>query len=308
MSPVLRFAPTASGRAHPGTLLAALLVWLEARHRGARCVLRIEDIDVERVRQDFRGGLVDDFAWFGLAWDAVEHQHGNRARHEAALDRLAGAGLLYPCSCTRARLRDAPLALDGGRVYPGHCRQRILAGDWRNCTEALRLRLPAEQVEIQDLSGRVFACQPSCALGEPVLRRRDGALAYHLAAVVDDAALGADPIVRGDDLAWCTPLQVQMQRILGLATPRYRHHFLLCEERGGKFAKLHGAVAAETLSQHYDAAALCGLLAQVAGLQDEPRPCRPGDLLADFAWARLRTRHQVLRWTGTELQWLGDAD
>src|ERR1043165_4709926 len=113
-----RFAPSTTGPAHPGTLLAGLLCWLDARSRGARVILRLEDLDPERCRPEFSRAMIDDLAWLGLEWDAVEHQHANRARHEAALDRLAELGVLYPSATSRRELEQAGRrAPDGGWAY-----------------------------------------------------------------------------------------------------------------------------------------------------------------------------------------------
>ncbi|RIK92413.1 MAG: hypothetical protein DCC71_24510, partial [Proteobacteria bacterium] len=136
---VSRFAPSTTGPAHPGTLLAALLAWLDARARGARFVLRLEDLDPERCRPEWSARLVSDLAWLGLDFDAVEHQHAFAFRHEAALDRLAAQGALYPCACSRSALRAAGTpAPDGGLRYPNRCRGRALpAGGWRATREPL---------------------------------------------------------------------------------------------------------------------------------------------------------------------------
>jgi glutamyl-Q tRNA(Asp) synthetase len=144
--------------------------------------------------------------------------------------------------------------------------------------------------------------------------RRDGAVAYHLASVVDDARSGVTRVVRGRDLAFHTATQVALQRWLELPTPVYRHHFLLLEERrpgraadpgGLKLAKLHGAVSAATLrAAGWDAARLCGWLACAARLREHPTPARPGELLDGFAWTRVEPSDRVVRWTGAELELL----
>jgi glutamyl/glutaminyl-tRNA synthetase len=144
-------------------------------------------------------------------------------------------------------------------------------------------------------------------MGDPILRRRGGGVAYHLAVVVDDAAEGVTRIVRGRDLATSTAIHVVLQRSLGLPTPSYRHHLLLLEERGAKLAKLHGAVGWRALRERYAPEALCGWLARAAGLAHEPRPARPAELVADFAWDRVESRDRVVRWTGAELVLLGPA-
>lgn len=291
---VSRFAPSTTGPAHPGTLLAGLLCWLDARSRGARIVLRLEDLDPERCRPEWSAGIVEALAWLGLDWDEVVAQGSRAADHEAALDRLAERGLLYPCACSRAAI--------GGLAYTGTCRERSLpAAGWRATSEPLRVRLPAGRIELADESGADLSGDPARESGDPVVRRRDSAIAYHLAGVVDDAAAGVTRIVRGRDLADSTATQVALQRLLGLSTPRYRHHLLLLERRGAKLAKLHGAVGHPVLRSVYSGPALCGVLAHAAGLCETRDPIAPRALLDGFAWSRVRGADRVMEWTGNEL-------
>jgi glutamyl/glutaminyl-tRNA synthetase len=301
---VSRFAPSTTGVAHPGTLLAGLLAWLDARSRGARLLLRLEDLDPERSRPELAARLVEDLAWLGLDFDAVEAQHRHAARHAEALDRLAAAGVLYPCRCSRARLRDhGEKAPDGGFRYPNLCRGRPLpSGGWRACTEPLRVALPAGRIVPLDEGGLDLAQDPAREMGDPIVRRRDGAPAYQLAVVVDDAASAVTRVVRGRDLAPSTATQVALQRLLGLPTPVYRHHLLLLEERGGKLAKLHGSVGLDALRAVYSPTELVGWLAFACGLRERPGPVAPHRLLAGFDWARVRRQDRVARWTGRTLE------
>jgi glutamyl/glutaminyl-tRNA synthetase len=302
-----RFAPSPSGPAHPGTLLAGLLAWLDARARGAGFGLRLEDVDAERCTPALAREMREALRWLGLDWDAESLQSERRAVHEAALDALAGQDLLYPCRCSRASVRAAGTpAADGGWRYPGRCRGRALpAGGWRSAREALRLRLPEGRVEPVDEGGLDLAQDPARAMGDPLLRRRDGGIAYHLAVVVDDAAEGVTRVVRGRDLATSTAIHQVLQRALGLPTPAYRHHLLLLEERGAKLAKLHAAVGWRALRERYAPEALCGWLAWAAGLAERPDPATPAQLVPGFGWERVRGDDQVVRWTGAELVRLG---
>jgi glutamyl/glutaminyl-tRNA synthetase len=303
---VSRFAPSTTGPAHPGTLLAALLAWLDARKRGARLLLRLEDLDPERCRPEFRERMQEDLAWLGLDFDAMELQSAASPRHAAALDRLAALGVLYPCACSRSRLRaESDPALGRGARYPNHCRGRRLGpGGWRASEEPLRVALPPGRVAPRDEGGLDLAEDPVAAFGDPIVRRRDGSLAYQLAVVVDDAASAVTRVVRGRDLAASTATQIALARLLELPEPLYRHHLLLLEERGEKLAKLHGAVGAEALRRVYDAPALVGWLASAAGLRARPEPTTPRALLADFSWARVGSEDRVARWTGTALELL----
>ena len=298
-----RFAPTTSGPAHPGTLLAGLLAWLDARSRGAYFLLRLEDVDPVRCTPESADDMRAALRWFGLDWDAEELQSASRAGHEAALDRLAAQGVLYPCACSRSEIsRGGTRAVDGGWRYTGRCRKKALPKKgWRAAGAALRLRVPDERIELRDESGLDLSQDVLAEMGDPVLRRRDGALAYHLAAVVDDGRAGVTRIVRGRDLATSTATHVVLQRMLGLVTPAYRHHFLLLEESGGKLAKLHGAVGWAELARAYSPAALCGRLAELAGLAEDARETTPRALLATFDWSRTRADDVTLHWNGREL-------
>jgi glutamyl/glutaminyl-tRNA synthetase len=304
-----RFAPSTTGPAHPGTLLAGLLCWLDARSRGARLLLRLEDLDPERCRPAWSDGMCEALAWLGLDWDETVVQSARAVSHGASLDRLAEQGRLYPCRCTRSDLRERGRALpEGGFAYPGTCRDRPLpAGGWRSAPEALRVRLPEGTTSVSDEAGGTLSGNPAREPGDPVVRRRDGAVAYHLAGVVDDGEAGITRVVRGRDLASTTTTQVALQHLLDFETPTYRHHLLLLEERGEKLAKFHGAVAFDALRAVYSSEALCGLLAHAAELRVDAQPTTPRDLLRAFDWSRVRARDRTLRWTGSELRVLEGA-
>jgi glutamyl-Q tRNA(Asp) synthetase len=296
---ISRFAPSITGEAHPGTLLSALLCWLDTRSRGGKLILRLEDLDTTRLRPGWSEAMRGALDWFGLDWDAVQAQHALAAQHEAALDALADAGLLYPCRCSRTERRaGGRQAPDGGWAYPNTCRDRPLPpGGWRTAEEPLRVRLSDERIELVDEAGVDLSQSPAAEMGDPVVRRRDRVLAYHLVVVVDDAASAVDRIVRGRDLATATATQIALQRRLGIAQPTYRHHLLLLEPQGGKLAKLHGSVGYSKLRDRYDAAELCGILAAASGLRADATPCRPEELLREFDWGRVGKEDRMLAWS-----------
>ena len=297
---ISRFAPSTTGEAHPGTLLSALLVWLDARARGGTALLRLEDLDTTRVRPAWAAQMIEALAWLGLAWDATVVQSGRSAAHEAALDHLEAAGRLYPCACSRAARAGGRRAPDGGWAYENACRGRALPpGGWRACTEPVRAQLPDDRVELVDDGGLDLSQTPARDMGDPIVRRRDGVVAYHLAVVVDDADAGVTDVVRGRDIAPSTATQVLLQRLLGVPAPRYRHHLLLLEAGGAdKLAKLHGSIPLSALRARYAGAELCGLLAAGVGLRAEPAPCTPRELVAGFTWDRVRRADLVARWDG----------
>jgi glutamyl-Q tRNA(Asp) synthetase len=296
-----RFAPSTTGRAHPGTLLAALLCWLDARSRGDEVLLRLEDLDRERTKPGYVEAMREDLAWFGLEWDAESRQSEQLRRYEARLDELATRGLVYACSCSRAEIRaSGTLAPDGSHRYPGRCREHVVdAAGWRGADRALRLRLEAGRVDVADESGLDLDGDPEMLFGDPIIRRRDGAYAYHFCSVLDDAADRVDRVVRGRDLAPSSTLQEGLRVLMDLVQPSYCHHFLLLEASGGKFSKFHGAVDLGELARHSDAAELCGRLAGFAGLVPEGTRCRPADLVTEFDWSRVSRDDVALEWSAS---------
>ncbi len=291
---ISRFAPSTTGEAHPGTLLSALLVWLDARSRGGRAILRLEDLDVTRVRATWATELVEACTWLGLDWDEVVVQSTRGAAYEAALDALAAAGRLYPCTCSRAdRAASGRRTPDGGWAYDNRCRTRPL-GDWRASPDPLRARLDDDRIALIDALGVDLSQTPAHDLGDPIVRRRDGVIAYHLAVVVDDAASAITDVVRGRDIAPSTATQIALQRLLGVPTPTYRHHLLFLEHaEGAKLSKLHGSIPFTEVRARYRGDELRRVLAEAAGL--------PSDRVADFAWDRVRRDDRVATWDGVTL-------
>ena len=294
-----RFAPSTTGHAHPGTLLAGLLCWLDARSASGEVALRLENLDRERTKPGYVDEMERALEWFGLDWDSCSLQSESRARHEAVLDGLVAEGRIYACECSRAQIRESGRpAPDGSYCYPGTCRSKIAQpGRWREVAASLRLRLDAHELTMRDESGLDLSGNAAELFGDPILRRRDGAYSYHFASVLDDAESGVDRVVRGRDLAPSTILQVAIQDALSLHTPSYRHHCLFLERAGDKLSKLHGSVEIDALAQKYDAPELCGILASFVGLVPPGTRCRPADLVDAFDWNRVSPRDVEVEWS-----------
>jgi glutamyl-tRNA synthetase len=226
-----RFAPSPTGDLHLGNLRTALLAWLFARQGGGRFLMRMEDLDTGRVRPGAAERQLADLRAIGIDWDGpVVRQSERLDLYAAALGRLD----TYPCFCTRAEIREAASAPHGPvGAYPGTCRE--LSERERAEREAAG-RPPALRVRADG------------TVDDFVVRRGDGAFAYNLAVVVDDAEMGVDQVVRGDDLADSTPRQVWLARTLGLRVPEYVHVPLVLGPDGARLAKRHGAVTLRDLS------------------------------------------------------------
>jgi glutamyl-tRNA synthetase len=275
---------------HLGNARTALLAWLDVRSRGGAMVLRVEDNDFTRARRDLEDRILRDHAWLGLDWDEGPdvggpfgpYRQSERDEHyAAAVAKLAA----YRCTCTRAQLRALPtMGATGEAVYPGTCRAGAQAGP-----AAIRWRVPAGEVEFVDrVRGR---CSQRVAeeVGDFVLRRADGAWAYQLAVVVDDAAMQIDSVVRGADLLDSTPRQILLQRTLGLPTPTYGHVPLILGPGGAKLSKRDGAPDISALREAGVAPeVVISALARSLGLVGpQVRAVHPRDLVAGFELERV---------------------
>ena len=227
-----RFAPSPTGKLHLGSLVAALGSYADARSRGGRWLVRMEDLDRARVRKGAADEILRTLETFGLHWDGrIEYQSERTEHYRQALETLTALGATFECSCSR-RVRDG----EGG--YPGTCR----AGPTRSGPTATRFRVEDIVVAVEDrLQGRCdFRLRER---GDVIVRRRDGAFAYQLAVVVDDALQRVTHVVRGADLLDSTPWQIALQQALKLPTPRYAHLPLITEPNGEKLAKSRRSVA-----------------------------------------------------------------
>jgi len=232
--PTGRFAPSPTGALHFGSLVAALGSYLEAKARGGRWLVRIEDVDAPRCRPEHAEDILRTLETFGFAWDGeVLYQSRRTARYRAVLERLKTLDAVYPCGCSRAELDGAPRGIDGAPVYPGACRDGLPPG---KTARAWRLRV-AGAIDFDDLvQGPQHQDLPT-DVGDCVLLRADGVFAYQLAVVVDDAEQGIDHVVRGADLIHSTARQIFLQRLLGLPTPAYAHLPVAVDATGAKLSK-----------------------------------------------------------------------
>jgi len=253
-----RFAPSPNGRLHLGHAYSALFTQREARRHDGVFMLRIEDIDTFRCKQEFVDGIFEDLAWLGLSWpEPVRRQSKHLHEYITFIDRLERLRLLYPCFCTRAKLNtaDGPRDPDGAPVYPGFCRLMTSWERQRRMTagEPYALRLDMAKAIVAAGSNLTFreegvgpggetglvTCNPK-AWGDVVLARKDIGTSYHIAVVHDDALQGITHVTRGQDLFHATSVHRVLQSILELPQPVYIHHGLIPDETGRKLSKSAG--------------------------------------------------------------------
>lgn len=285
-----RFAPSPTGRMHAGNIYASLMAWLVAKSQGGSMVLRIEDLDRERSKPVFADQVQRDYEMLGLTWDeGPVFQSDRDDAYQRALDVLQERELVYPCFCSRADLHAASAPHRGEKlVYPGTCR-RLGADEVRRRREegrtaALRLAVPDETVSFFDLVQGSYRQNLARECGDFLVKRSDGAFAYQLAVVVDDAACGVTSVVRGVDLLCSTPQQIHLQRLLGLPQPEYAHVPLLVAQRDRRLSKRDRDASLEELMARYGSpAGVLGHIAFVAGLQDADAAATPQQLLQGFS-------------------------
>jgi len=236
-----------------------------AAEAGGRFLLRIEDTDQLRARAQWEELINDDLAWLGLTWETPVRRQSNHLRsYSNALEIIEKKDLIYPCSCRRADIEAAAGAPQegvaqfgpDGRIYQGTCRHRAVHEGGAEDALRLNMKRAAETLTAPllyhetGLDSGPQKVRPEALLsqvGDVVLQRRNGQIAYHLAVVVDDAIQGVSDVVRGADLAKATQIHVLLQSLLGLPTPRYHHHKLIRDSTGKRLAKRDDATAISTL-------------------------------------------------------------
>lgn len=296
--PVGRFAPSPTGRMHLGNVFSAVISWLSVKSRGGKWILRIEDLDPQRSKTEFARQIEDDLQWLGLTWDegGVDDLGDNgpycQSRREPIyrqfLERLKDSGLTYACTCTRADIMatQAPHQSDGRVVYQGTCRPAVLTPGVRTAEperpHAMRLYVPNEEITFADRVFGVQRCNLVDECGDFVLQRADGAWAYQLAVVVDDALMGVTEVVRGADLLLSTAQQLYLYRLLGFDAPDYFHVPLVCNEHRRRLSKRDASLSLAELRRSHSADEIIGFVAYLANLIPTYRPCSLDDLIPTF--------------------------
>jgi glutamyl-tRNA synthetase len=284
--PVVRFAPSPTGRIHIGNARTALLNWLFARRRGGAFILRFDDTDLERSKAEYADAIEAGLAWLGIRPDLVRRQSERTAAYDEAAERLKGLGRLYPAYETAEEL-DRRRKLQQARGLPpiyDRAALRLSAAE-RAAIEASgrkphwRFRLEPMTVRWDDMV-RGESHIDCASLSDPVLRREDKTYLYTLPSVVDDIDFGVTHVIRGEDHVTNTAVQIQILEALAGSAPRFGHHNLLTDAGGGGLSKRSGALSIAALrTKGIESLAVAALVVLVGSA----KPVRPVDSLDELA-------------------------
>lgn len=284
---------------HLGNVYTALLSWLSAKRKGGTWLLRIEDLDPQRSKPEFARLIEEDLAWLGLEWDEGGFENEQYCQshrgliYEEYFRRLKERGLTYTCHCRRADIMatQAPHQSDGRIVYAGTCRPEGTP-PFAACDEdsggSTRLFVPDKEIVFTDRVCGEQRVNPAKYCGDFILRRADGAWAYQLAVVVDDALMGVTEVLRGDDLLLSTVQQLYLYELFGFKAPEFIHVPLVRNSEGQRLSKRDRSMSMEELRAKHTPEEITGMAAFRAGLTPEPCAISPKELLADesinFPW------------------------
>jgi glutamyl-tRNA synthetase len=251
-----RIAPSPTGLLHLGHAATFWTAWQRAQEHHGALLLRNEDLDPQRSRQEFVEAMIEDLTWLGVQWTPpVIVQSQRLALYREALAHLLATGHAYPCTCSRrdlAQMVQAPHEeMDDEPVYAGRCRPLENASS-TVIERGVNYRFRVPDGETLRFTDRNLGRQSFVAgldFGDFLVWRKDGLPSYQLACVVDDAAMGITEVVRGADLLKSTARQLLLQTALNLQSPAYFHTRLLYDEHGVRLAKRHDVLAIRTLRQ-----------------------------------------------------------
>ena len=286
MTVTTRFAPSPTGNLHVGNVRAALHNWLWAKKLGGRFVLRIDDTDLERSKEEYVARIRGDLVWLGLDWDAEARQSERFGLYEARFEALKAAGRIYACYETPEELELRRKVLLGRGLPPVYERPAPDAPVPEGRAPHWRFRLDHDgPIEWDDMVRGHQKFDPQL-LSDPVIRRADGSWLYMLPSAIDDIDLGITHVVRGEDHVTNTATQLQMFAALGAAAPAFAHEALLTGSEG-KLSKRLGSLGVDAFrEQGIEPIALLALLARL-GTSDPVEPViEPSALIAGIDFSR----------------------
>ncbi|WP_282092358.1 glutamate--tRNA ligase [Epibacterium ulvae] len=291
-----RFAPSPTGYIHVGNLRTALMNYLIARKAGGTFILRIDDTDPERSKEEYVDAIKEDLEWLGLTWDKVERQSDRLDRYIAAADQLRDISRFYEAFETPTELdlkRKKQLNMGKPPVYDRAALD--LSDDEKAALRAergdgvWRFKLDHERIEWADgIVGDVSI--DAASVSDPVLIRGDGQFLYTLASVVDDTEMGVTHVVRGSDHVTNTATQIQIIKALGGTSPEFAHHSLLTGPQGEALSKRLGTLALRDLrEQGVQPMALLSLMARLGSSDPVELRNEMAELIDGFDVSRFGT-------------------
>src|SRR5271165_4673360 len=305
--PIVRFAPSPTGRIHIGNARTALLNWLYARRLGGRFILRFDDTDLERSKAEYAESIKKDLAWLGIAPDLVRRQSERMAAYDAAAEKLRAQGRLYPAYETAEELdrrRKRQQALGRPPIYD-RAALRLSEAE-RVALEASgrkphwRFRLEPAIVRWDDMV-RGDSHVDCASLSDPVLQREDGSYLYTLPSVVDDIEFGVTHVIRGEDHVTNTAVQIQLFEALAGSVPEFGHHNLLTDASGEGLSKRTGALSIASLREKGVEPLAVAALAVLVGSADAVRPVASLEELSELVHLE-NLSHGAARFDEAELE------
>lgn len=294
MKPVVRFAPSPTGNIHIGNLRPALINWLFAKKHGGTFILRFDDTDKKRSKQEYMDNIREDLTWLGLTWDQEENQSSRFDRYEAVAQQLRDKGLLYACYESAEELdfkrkrqmsRGMPPVYDRASLVLTD--DEIKAFEAEGRTPHWRFKMQQKIVIWPDLI-RGEQHIDTGSLSDPVLIRADGTWLYTLASIIDDIDMGVTHIIRGEDHVANTGVQLEIFEALGATAPTFGHHNLLVGKDGEGLSKRLGSLSIRELrAMEYEALSVLSLSATIGSSNPVKPYLNIDDILADFDISKL---------------------
>ncbi|MBG1232190.1 glutamate--tRNA ligase [Aestuariivirga litoralis] len=287
MAPIVRFAPSPTGRIHIGNARAALLNWLFALKHGGQFILRYDDTDVARSTQEFADGIATDVAWLGIKPSRVEWQSKRFGRYDEVAADLKARGFLYACYETadeldrrrkRQQARGLPPVYDRAslKLTP----DEIVSFEKEGRKPHWRFKLAQKPVEWNDLiRGPVHI--DTATLSDPVLIREDGTYLYTLPSVIDDIDFAVTHVIRGEDHVVNTAAQIEISRAINGTIPEYAHYSLLNGADGKGLSKRLGSLSIQSFRDEGLEAMAVVSHAALLGTSDNIHPCADYKELVD---------------------------
>ena len=281
----IRFAPSPTGFAHPGTLFSALMVWLEGQRLKLPTILRFDDIDILRFKPKYEYSMLEALNWLGLKFKNVFRQSDQLLHYQKTLQNLCANGHVYVCTCSRKDLQErSRLSMDGSWRYDGKCRSNLIDKAPSQLGHALRLKIGDHKYKFFNPDKRLQEIHPLNEFGDPIVLRKSGVPSYHFSSVVDDINFNISTVVRGHDLIGSSSIHTAIHDLLNQPPPQYKFHGLVLDTNNQKLSKSDDSINYKTLKTIMTAEQLLGIFAKYLKLQNHTDALSLGQLQEVYDW------------------------